>query len=255
MFKDKRVIVAAIMVLAAVAVVFAIVTNGTKSNESNRAKEASSTVKKTTKSSSEKTVSAAKSATTSSKQAHDKASSSSSKASSSSSSSTSASSASSVAAKFDVAATLKGVDGAPAVLSTNVGATSAQVVLADNADLDFDAYTGAYAKSAVAILKAAAKTGKMTDIYVARQVKLEDGTEFAIAGYWTGDQLKNAGTLADNTSMKDLLLNASRYYIGGSVWGTFSQQQKNDYTNHQQGGQIGDNQDFTKWVTSGTTKQ
>ena len=95
----------------------------------------------------------------------------------------------------------------------------------------------------------------MTDIYVARQVKLEDGTEFAIAGYWTGDQLKNAGTLADNTSMKDLLLNASRYYIGGSVWGTFSQQQKNDYTNHQQGGQIGDNQDFTKWVTSGTTKQ
>ncbi|WP_099088393.1 hypothetical protein [Weissella cibaria] len=255
MFKDKRVLVAAIMILAAIAVVFAIVTNGTKSNESNRAKETSKTVKKSAKSSSEKSASVAKSAKTSSKQDQEKSPSSSNKDSSSSSSSASASSSSSATDKFDVTAALKSVDGAPAVLSTNIGATSAQVVLADNASQDFDAYTGAYAKSAVAILKAAAKTGKMTDIYVARQVKLEDGTEFAIAGYWTGDQLKNAGNLADNTSMKDLLLNASRYYIGGSVWGTFSQQQKNDYTNHQQGGQIGDNQDFTKWVTSGTTKQ
>lgn len=255
MFKDKRVLVAAIMILAAIAVVFAIVTNDTKSNESNRAKETSKTVKKSAKSSSEKSASVAKSAKTSSKQDQDKSSSSSNKDSSSSSSSASASSSSSATNKFDVTAALKVVDGAPAVLSTNIGATSAQVVLADNAIQDFNAYTGAYAKSAVAILKVAAKTGKMTDIYVARQVKLEDGTEFAIAGYWTGDQLKNAGNLADNTSMKDLLINASRYYIGGSVWGTFSQQQKNDYTNHQQGGQIGDNQDFTKWVTSGTTKQ
>ena len=159
---------------------------------------------------------------------------------------------------FDVTKVLKDNKLAPSVLSADVNNGTAKIVLQDDTKQDFETYTNAYASAVVTVVQAAAKAKDVQNVYIARQVKLQDGLEYAVASYWTGDQIKNAVALGDakQANMKDVLLASSRYYIGGSVWATFSQQQKNDYTNHQQGGQQQDeNQDFINWVTAGTVKK
>lgn len=158
---------------------------------------------------------------------------------------------------FDVTKVLKDNKLAPSVLSADVNNGTAKIVLQDDTKQDFETYTNAYASAVVTVVQAAAKAKDVQNVYIARQVKLQDGLEYAVASYWTGDQIKNAVALGDakQANMKDVLLASSRYYIGGSVWATFSQQQKNDYTNHQQGGQQDENQDFINWVTAGTVKK
>ena len=224
MSKHKRAIISGIVLLVGILVIFGLVAGG--GNEDSSSKGQSASKKQTTE----------KKATSSSKVA----------------------AKSSSAKAFDVKAILKENKLAPTVLSSEMSNGTVKVVLQDDTKQDFDTYTNAYASATVTLVQAAAKAGNIQNVCIARQVKLQDGTEYAVASFWTGDQLKNAASLGDakQANMKDTLLASSRYYIGGSVWATFSQQQKNDYTNHQQGGQQQDeNQDFTNWVTAGTVKK
>lgn len=226
MFKDKRVIIAGIVILAAIAVIVAIVTNGTQH-----------------------TSESAKQATSHKIMHHKPAHKNKPAAASSSAAATSKDTATTFDAKKILAETL----GAPAVTSQQIGATSAQVVLADDDKQDFDTYLANYSKAVLALL-AAADQQHLTDIYIARQVQLEDGTEYAVAGYWTHADIAKTAQLAADAKLSDVLTASSRYYIGGSVWGNLTQAEKNLYTNHQQGGQLADNQDFTNWVTNGIVK-
>jgi|GEM_PF-2539775 len=229
MFKDKRVIIAGIIILAVIAVIIAIVTNGSQHTDNTSRQATSHKVAHHTKAHQTKPHAASSSAATTSSTTKD------------------------ASNQFDAHKVLAETLGAPAVISQQIGATSAQIVLADDDKQDFDTYLANYSKAALALLTAADQH-HLTDIYIARQVKLEDGTEYAVAGYWTHADIAKTAQLAADAKLSDVLTAASRYYIGGSVWGNLTQTEKNLYTNHQQGGQLADNQDFTDWVTKGIIK-
>ena len=73
--------------------------------------------------------------------------------------------------------------------------------------------------------------------------------------YEDKNQLANGIKLSDDAAIKDVLLSADHYAIGGAAWDAFTQRQKNDYKNNQQGG-LGKTTDdaFNKWVQSGIVK-
>ena len=150
---------------------------------------------------------------------------------------------------------LKGQNNVPAIVAVNQDNGELAVVFADDGTQSLDDFMKAYAKATGLVLKAASQQSKISSVMIARQVKLEDGLEYAVAGKWQKNQLTTVNKLATEPAIKDVLLSASHYSIGGAVWDAFSQPQKNEYQNHQQGGQVESTDDgFNKWVQAGIEK-
>lgn len=235
MHKRQITMIIGIMAVAALVAVFAIVFNSTP-NE----KEAVAA----TSSQSSKTVDKKKQSTSQSSQ----------KVASKKDDATSASTTD-VEKTLDVKKLLKGQSNVPDIASVNQKGNELTVVLADDGTQSLNDFMKAYAKATTLVLKSANEQSKISTVTVARQVKLEDGLEYAVAGKWQKDQLTAVNKLAVDPAIKDVLLSASHYSIGGSVWDAFSQQQKNDYQNHQQGGQVeATDNGFNKWVQAGIEK-
>jgi hypothetical protein len=129
------------------------------------------------------------------------------------------------------------------------------IVLKDDTKVSFDNYLGSYATAVNTIVSTAKKDKTITSVQIARNVALTNGSEYAAATYWSGDQLKNFN-LSNGSTFADTLKAATRYVIGGTIWSTYDQKAKNDFTNHITGGQSGDEvQSFTDWVNAGTVQK
>lgn len=235
MHKRQVTMIIGIMVVAAVVAIFAIVFN----SSSHQSEEA---------------VSAASSEHVESTVKKDKTNKSDKKAAKSTTGMNKISSTTKDEQSLDIKALLKNQIDAPKIASVKQDNKTIQVVFEDDGTKTLDEFMAAYAKATIAIVKAAAKNGSES-VTTARQVKLEDGLEYAVAAKWDKDQLANGAKLADDAAIKDVLLSADHYAIGGSAWDALTQRQKNDYKNHQQGG-LGKTTDdaFNKWIQSGIVK-
>jgi hypothetical protein len=121
---------------------------------------------------------------------------------------------------------------------------------------DLSAYLGTYATSVITVVQTASTIPAVTSVQVARKVNLSNGSQFAAASLWSGDELKNAKTnLKNGNTFAQTMTSATRYAIGGSVWATFDQRAKNEFKNHVSGGKSGDTvQSFSDWVDAGTVQ-
>ncbi|MCM0583455.1 hypothetical protein H9L19_05905 [Weissella diestrammenae] len=128
----------------------------------------------------------------------------------------------------------------------------------DTKQKDLSNYLDTYAKAGTLALQAALhnNTEDVKTVRIARQVALQNGSQFAIASLWQDDQLKSAADLdASKISASEFSMKATRYSLGGAIWSSFNQEQKNAYKNHISGGNGDDNQDFNTWLSSSIVKK
>lgn len=241
MHKRQVTMIIGIMVVAAIVAIFAIVFNSSSHQSEETAIAASSSSHKQAATKTDKT-------SMSTQKVVDK------KAANSTTSKQQETSTSKATRALDIKALLQGQIDAPKIASVKQADKKVTVVFEDDGSKTLDEFMAAYAKATIAVIKAAVKNGNQS-VTTARQVKLEDGMEYAVAAKWDKEQLVNADKLSDGVAIKDVLRNADHYAIGGAAWDALTQRQKNDYKNQQHGGQskVADDQ-FDKWVQAGIVK-
>ncbi|MGO3468623.1 MAG: hypothetical protein ACTIMJ_04745 [Weissella hellenica] len=241
MHKRQVTMIIGIMVVAAVVAIFAIVFNSSSHQAEEAAVAASS-------SSHKKDVTKTDKTSTTTRKVVNK------KAANSTTSKHQETGTSKTTQTLDIKALLQGQIDAPKIASVKQADEKVTVVFEDDGTKTLDEFMSSYAKATIAVIKAAVKNGNQS-VTTARQVKLEDGMEYAVAGKWDQEQLANTAKLSDGATIKDVLRNADQYAIGGAAWDALTQRQKNDYKNQQHGGQsqVADDQ-FDKWIQAGIVK-